>query len=90
MIIPPGVYVDGDFSVSAWVYLNSNKSYTNLVSFANSNGQDLIWLGFNHLRFYAEIGNNSGDPLKMSSANALQNKTWTKVTFVLKSTTGRT
>ena len=90
--IPPGDYFDGDFSVSAWVNLTSNKQFNVLVSFANKGGIDLIWIGFKNLYFYVEISSGSrSDPnavVTMSSNDPLQMNDWTKVTFTLKDTIG--
>ena len=86
--IPPGIYVENDFSVTAWVNLKANKTYSVLTSFSNEKGKDSVWIGFKHLSFYVEISNASNHIFLMSSTTPLTVNKWTYVAFVLKNTTG--
>ncbi len=86
--IPPGDYINPDFSVSAWVNPNSNKSFTNLVSFSNQNGNDSIWIGFQNLKLYIEIQPSKGNLTTMTAIEPVQFKEWQHITFTLKSGIG--
>ena len=86
--IPPGVYVENDFSVTAWVNLTGKKTYIVLVSFSNEEGRDSVWIGFKNMMFYIEISNASNEIIPMSSVNPVSMNNWTHVAFVLKNTTG--
>jgi len=86
--IPASIYIHNDFSISAWVNLTVNKAYNVLVSFANEEGSDLIWIGFKHLNFYVEISDSLNRVVQMMSNNSLPKGCWTHVTFVLKNSIG--
>jgi hypothetical protein len=42
--IQQGVWINGDFTIESWVYLRSNDDYPALISFGNSNWQDMVVL----------------------------------------------
>ena len=86
--IPVPIYIENDFSVSAWVNLTVNKQYNVLASFAGKEGKDMIWIGFKHLQFHVELSITSNETLKMTATTPLQKDFWTFVTFVLKNSIG--
>ena len=87
-LIPMPIYIENDFSVSAWVNLTVDKQYNVLASFAGKEGNDMIWIGFKHLQFHVELTFSSNETLKMTATTPLQKDFWTFVTFVLKNSIG--
>ena len=43
--IPSGIYFNGDYTVTAWVYMRSFPSYSPLIDFGNGAPSDNVWLG---------------------------------------------
>jgi len=75
-----------DFTVEAWVYLNSNSNYSGVFSsFGTASGNFGIFLGFlNTGVLTASVGNASGSPaaVDVSSSSAVTTNTWNHVAFV--------
>lgn len=87
--LPPGVFVKKDFSVSVWVNLKEpTKQYSVLLSFANENGKDSVWIGFKDLHFHVEISNKLDEIKTMTSLIPLPKDSWMHVAFVLENTNG--
>jgi hypothetical protein len=88
--ISNSIEIENNFSVSAWVKLDSDKQYNTLVSFADEKRENSIWIGFSRLNFHVEISNslNENENDKMVSTSPLPIKIWTHVTFVLKNNMG--
>lgn len=80
--IPKGKYLNTDISVTAWVNLNTNKSFSTLIFFGNGFYNNSFWLGFQESYVYWEI-NNQENSLK--SKDFLKLNTWTHVAITLKS-----
>ena len=86
--IPPGDnYINPVFSVWVWVNANSNKSFTNIVSFSN-NHADLVWIGLQNLKVYVEIQPSAGNLTTMTAKEPVPLHGWMHVAFTLKSGIG--
>jgi hypothetical protein len=88
--ISNSIEIENNFSVSAWVKLDSDKQYNTLVSFADEKRENSIWIGFSRLNFHVEISNslNENENDKMVSTSPLPMNFWSHVTFVLKNNMG--
>ena len=53
--ISNSIEIENNFSVSAWVKLDSDKQYNTLVSFADEKRENSIWVGFSRLNFHVEM-----------------------------------
>lgn len=89
LTVPPGVYVSGDHTISAWVNVNSISPYSRIIDFGNGAARDNIILALS----LASSGNpyysiyrgwyTTGDK---QGSSALPLSTWTHVAATLSGT----
>ena len=89
--LPGGVYFNGDFTVTVWIYYNQNPSWATILEFSNSK-IDVVSLQAS----YASNGSpgmalivGSGSSTDTSFTSALQTGRWYHVAFEVCGTTGK-
>jgi len=87
--VPAGVYLKGDFTVIAWIYLKSYQSWSKIFDFGNGSGSDNVLLTMietnPQIRGYTFNG-SSYSIIQTSSVINLNE--WYFISFVLSGTTG--
>jgi len=87
--VPAGVYFSGDFTVTAWIYLNSYQLNSRIFDFGNGPGSDNIGLAFSgtsSIMYGIDIKGNSELDIHTSSMISLNQ--WYFIAYVLSGTTG--
>ena len=84
--VPTGCYFSGDFSVVAWVKLNSNNPYQRLFDFANGPDMDNVVLDFTSNR--EMIAFIAGSNAVIAYNYFLELGAWYHLGFVIQGTTG--
>jgi hypothetical protein len=87
--VPEGVYFSGDFTVTAWINLNSYQSYSRIIDFGNGKNNENVIFSMNAAGSYLLGEIYSGLSVSSLDSNLRMNLSqWYFVTFVLNGTTG--
>ena len=87
--VPSGVYVSGDFTVTAWIYLKSYQQSSRIFDFGNGKESDNIFIRINtpfiSLNGFTYIGNSQS---QVNASSTINLNEWYFISFVLSGTTG--
>jgi len=87
--IPSGVYLSGDFTITAWINLKANQSsYMRLIDLGNGSYVDNTRIFINSMRIYYVSSMNSTISRAISTNSFLKLNTWYHVSVTLNSNTG--
>ena len=84
--IPPGIYFNGDYTVTSWIYIRSFTNWARIIDFGNEGQINNVVMAFAHdssgqLGQYFTVG--SSWLLFFGSTRVLPLNTWLHVAFVL-------
>ena len=89
---PPGVYFNGDFTISAWVRVNQVGNFTRLLDFGDENFADnvfasLTWDSFGNP--YLNIDHNGNEGLPILANASLRPGEWNHLAFTFNNGSAR-
>ena len=89
-VVPPGVYFNGDFTLTVWVNVQSFGSYGSIIDFANGPGSDNVKLqvavggsGYPAITLYSGTSNS----VRVQSSATISLNTWYNLAFSLSNLT---
>ena len=82
----PLIYLPEDFSISVWINLNLNSTYTTVINFGYGSPTNNIWLGFHNTVFI--VNNYRGNKKSYITGMSLNLNEWYHIAFVLNRTKG--
>ncbi|MES2389620.1 MAG: LamG-like jellyroll fold domain-containing protein [Bacteroidota bacterium] len=87
--LPAANYVNGDFTVTAWVKPTAVSLYKRLLVFSNGTGNNPIIMCFDHTNRHPdfEVWNTGYSTSTASHSNVAQNNVWYHVVYRMKSDT---
>lgn len=87
--VPPGVYFSGDFTLIAWIKLNSYVNYQRILDFGNGKSpKDNIYFGFDGTSGNLIVETSISDENKLLTvSSSLELNQWYHIAFVLRGNT---
>lgn len=89
--LPADTWFNGDFTIEAWVYINSYNSWSRLIDFANGPASDNVLVALsNETSGKPRLGiYNGSTETAVDAPDALPMETWTHIAVTLEGTTGK-
>ncbi len=85
---PSSYYFTGDFSITAWIYLNSYQSDADILSFTNGNDAVIFRFVGVTAALKGSVHNATVSTIYIATSAIIQLNMWYHVAFVLSGTTG--
>ena len=85
--VPSGIYFSGDFTVTAWIYLKSYRSWSRIFDFGNGGPSDNVVLSTVE-KMYALTFHGSNNIPYLTSSHVINLNQWYFVAYDLSGTTG--
>ena len=86
LIVPPGKYFTNNFTITIWINLKSNQTWTTIIDFGNGRQQNNILLGFFYNSLNCFVFN--AEHKRLLNVKKINLHEWYHISFVVNGTKG--